>query len=195
MHPKAINNSRNLSNLLGRIVTMVCACIATLLCTGCVHGRSIQYPPFPDQTKRIEDPSKARVYLIRAPGGMNAQAGFNFYGTGPAATGPKVDPKQWLPAIPQFGIYPQNPTPDSPWRMIGQVAAGSYLCWEEPPHVLTLPTYQHKTNGIVQLNLEAGHVYYLRATIPDWPARAHVDIMDEEEAHELLKKCRPPSDY
>src|SRR4051794_40410400 len=26
---------------------------------------SLQYPAFPDQTKRVEDPAKARIYLIR----------------------------------------------------------------------------------------------------------------------------------
>jgi len=170
-------------------------CAAALLCTGCA-GRTTQYPLFPDQAKRIEDPAKARVYLIRPPGGMNANARFLFYGTGPAATGPKVDPREWLPVEPLLGMYPQNPSPESPWRMIGEVASGTYLCWEEPPRILLLPTYQNKTNGVTSLNLAAGNVYYLRATMPGfWHIRSDVDIIPEEEGQALLKKCRPPAGY
>jgi hypothetical protein len=170
------------------------ACIAGLLLAGCAS--TIQYPPFPDQAKRIEDPAKARIYLVRPPGGMNPNAKFMFYGTGPAATGPKVDPRQWQPAVPLLGIYPKNPTPESRWRMIGEVASGTYLCWEEPPRALLLPAYQNKTNGVTSLNLTAGNVYFLRATIPGfWNARSQLDIISEEEGQTLLKKCRPPKGY
>jgi hypothetical protein len=147
----------------------------------------MQYPPFPDQAKRIEDPAKARVYLIRAPGGVNAQTRFVFYGTGPAAVGPKVDPREWLSPVPLFGIYPENPTPDSPWRMIGEVASGAYICWEEPPRVLEL-----RDTGPV--NLTAGNVYYLRVKIPAFSV-LKIDQVNEEEGQALLKKSRPPDGY
>lgn len=177
-------------------IALLCFAFAVvLLMAGCA-GTTMQYPPFPDQTKRVEDPTKVRVYLIRPPGGMNAQAEYFFYGTGPAATGPKVDPRQWRPAVPQIGIYPKNPTPDSPWRLIGEVASGAYLCWEEPPHVLTVPFHEGKTYSITNLNLVAGNVYYLRATSPGfWGPTANMEIMNEEEGQALLKQCRPPDDY
>src|SRR5579864_6502092 len=38
-------------------------CVFTLLVTGCASTR--QMVPFPDQAKRIEDPSKGRVYVMR----------------------------------------------------------------------------------------------------------------------------------
>jgi hypothetical protein len=161
-------------------------CAAALLCTGCA-GRTTQYPLFPDQAKRIEDPAKARVYLIRPPGGMNANARFLFYGAGPAATGPKVDPREWLPVEPLLGMYPQNPSPESPWRMIGEVASGTYLCWEEPPRVLEL-----RDTG--PINLTAGNVYYLRVRTPAFSA-FKLDFINEEEGQALLKKCRPPAGY
>ena len=168
--------------------------VAGMLMAGCA-GKTIQYPPFPDQAKKVEDPTKARVYLIRT-GGMNGQTRFIFYGTGPAATGPKVAPGQWVPAVPQFGLYPQNPTPESPWRMIGEVSSGAYLCWEEPPRVLKVPLQEGKSYGITNLNLMAGNVYYLDATTPGfWGPTANVQIMSDEEGQALLKHCRPPDGY
>jgi hypothetical protein len=164
----------------------LCTGMAVLLLTGCA-GTSIQYPPFPDQTKTVEDPAKARVYLIRPPGAINNHAKFVFYGTGPAATGPKVDPLQWLQPFPLFGIYPQNPTPDSPWRIIGEIAAGSYICWEEPPRVLEL-----RDTG--SINLTAGNVFYLRVRTPAF-STLKLDVINEEEGQALLKKCQPPGGY
>lgn len=173
-------------------VLLFCAAAAVLLLAGCA-GRTIQYPAFPDQTKRIEDPSKARVYLIRPPGGGGTLL---LYGAGFAAVGPRVDPRPWAPPelgypapAPQvFGFYPQNPAPDTPWRTIGELASGSYMCWEQPPEVLTLPRNP--------LNLLAGNVYYLRVTTPGaWVPRLQVDLISEEEGQALLKKCKPPAGY
>jgi len=164
----------------------LCGGLAALLLAGCA-GTSIQYPPFPDQTKRIEDPAKARIYLVRPPGGINAQGRFIFYGIGPAATGPRVDPRQWLPAAPIFGVYPENPAPDSPWRTIGEIVAGSYLCWEEPPRVLKL-----RDTG--PINLTAGNVYYLRIRSPAFAA-LKLEVISDEEGQALLKECRPPGGY
>jgi hypothetical protein len=167
-----------------------------LLGAGCANRSTIQYPPFADQAKTIEDPTKARIYFIRPSGGMNSRAKFIFYGTGPAATGPKVDPREWQTAVPILGIYPKNPTLESPWRMIGEVDSGTYLCWEEPPRILQLPAYQNKTNSVTSLNLMAGNVYFIRASGPGfWNPRSRMDIISEDEGRMLLKKCSPPKGY
>jgi hypothetical protein len=160
--------------------------IAMLLLAGCA-GTSIQYPIFPDQSKRIEDPAKARVYVIRPKGGMNTRTRFVFYGTGPAATGPKIEPRAWLSPVPLLGIFPENPTPDSPWRIIGEVASASYICWEEPPRVLELGDSK-------PVNLMAGNVYYLRVRAPAF-SPLKLDFINEEEGEALLKKCAPPGGY
>jgi hypothetical protein len=175
-----------MTNSHRQILRALCTGLAALLLAGCA-ATSIQYPPFPDQTKKVEDPTKARIYAIRPPGGMNAKERFKFWGAGPAATGPKVDPREWIPAVPQLGIYPPNPSPDSPWRMIGEIAAGSYICWEEPPDVLTM-----RNNA--PMNLLAGNVYYLRVTMPAL-GNARAEPIDEKEGQALLKKSRPPAGY
>jgi hypothetical protein len=118
---------------------------------------------------------------------MNAQTRLVFYGTGPVATGPKVDPREWLPPAPLFGIFPENPTPDSPWRLIGEVASGAYICWEEPPRVLEL-----RDTG--PIHLTAGNVYYLRVKTPAFSA-LKLDVINDEEGQALLKECRPPGGY
>jgi hypothetical protein len=38
-------------------------CISVLLLAGCASTR--QFVPLPDQTKKVEDPSKGRIYVIR----------------------------------------------------------------------------------------------------------------------------------
>jgi hypothetical protein len=165
--------------------------------SGCVNGPTRQYPKFPDQTKRVADPSMARVYLIRPKKGLNQQVPVNFYGNDSAAIGPRVDPvRESRPVIPQLGLFAQNPRANSRWRMIGQVAAGSYLCWEEPPHVFALQGIQGKTNSLFSLNLTAGNVYYLCASTPGfWMPRSVIESISEEEGLALLKESKPPDDY
>jgi hypothetical protein len=170
--------------------------ITALMCAGCVHRPTIQYPPFPDQTKRVEDPSKARVYLIRPEGGMNSGVDFLFYGIDPAATGPRFDPQQKFIFITPGRIHPMNPNPNSRWRLIGKVGTGSFLCWEEAPHVLTLEKVAGNTNNSFTLDLAAGKTYYLHASIPGFfKPTPHLEPLIEEEGQALLAKCQPPNDY
>lgn len=89
-----------------------------------------------------------------------------------------------------------NPDPNSRWRLIGQVGTGSYLCWEEPPHVLTLEKTRGKTNTVFNLDLTAGNVFYLRASIPGFlKPTPTLESITEEEGQMLLQKCLPPNDY
>jgi hypothetical protein len=46
-----------------KILTNLAITIAAIIMTGCVGTR--QYVPLPDQTKTLEDPAKARIYVMR----------------------------------------------------------------------------------------------------------------------------------
>ena len=178
------------------VQAFICLAITALMCAGCVHHPTIQYPPFPDQSKRMEDPAKARIYLIRPESAMNPGVDFLFYGIDPAATGPRFDPHQKFIFVTPTLIHPENPNPKSPWRLIGQVGSGGYLCWEESPHQLTLQKTRGKTNSVFNLDLTAGNVYYLRASIPGWlTPRPTLESITEEQGQMLLKNCQPPDDY
>jgi hypothetical protein len=170
--------------------------VTVLMCSGCVHHPTIQYPPFPDQTKRVEDPAKARIYLIRPKGGRNPEVDFLFYGIDPAATGPRFDPHQKFIFVSPTRIHPMNPNPNIPWRLIGKVSPGDYLCWEETPHVFTLTKTPSNTNDVFTLDLTAGNVFYVRASMPGFLAPTPtLEPLTEEEGQELLKTCQPPDDY
>jgi hypothetical protein len=67
---------------------LLAGCVAAVLFTGCASTR--QYVGMPDQNQRVEDPTKARIYVIRpaAVGGaikMNVSDGGQPIG----ATGPR----------------------------------------------------------------------------------------------------------
>lgn len=167
-----------------------------LLFSGC-SSLTIQYPPFPDQTIRIEDPSKARVYFIRPENAWNANVRFQVYGSDPAATGPRPNlSKQPIVVRPTLGIFLKNPDPDTPYRLFGTIGNGGYLCWEEPPQRFTFYRVQGETNSAASIDLEAGNVYYFRGSMPGfWRPKPTIEIITEEEGQALLKKCLPPDDY
>ena len=151
-------------------------CLAPLLLVGC--ATTLQYPPFPDQAKRVEDPTKARIYLIRKEKVVGSAAGLQFFGSEPEAVGPLV------------GGH-------SKMRLIGEVGPGSYLCWEESPRSFKYAKIQNDPNSVDTMNLEAGNVYYLRAYLHSgWTqVTARIKEIDEKEGQELLKHCQPPNDY
>ena len=150
------------------------AALGVLLLAGCAS--TIQYPPFPDQTKKVEDPTKARIYLIRKEKVWGAGNKFLFYGNGPAAVGPLTD--------------------RSDLRLIGELGPGSYLCWEEPPHPFRFHRVGGDSRSVFTIDLVAGNVYYLRAHIGGLMGdRAMVDVLDEKEGQVLLKRCQPPKNY
>ena len=172
-----------------RLLPLLACAIAPLLLSGCIHLETIQYPRFPDQTKRIEDPAKARVYLIR-PRQVGAQdAKILFYGSAHAATGPRIEP--------QYGMFPSNPGTGTPRRLVGELGPGSYLCWEDEPHEFNFLRIEGDPKSRYTLNLVAGNVYYLRATIHTGFLRSQIefDPITEEEGQALLKKCDPPDAY
>jgi hypothetical protein len=160
------------------------ACAAALLLAGC--ATTLQYPPFPDQAKRVEDPAKARVYLIRPPGSVMGDAPLVFYGNDWGATGPVFDPT----------LYSSH-YDTARAREVGEVGPASYICWETPPHEFRIQRIEGHTNSVYSTNLIAGNVYYLRATAHfSWTRPTSiVEMIPENEGLLLLKKCQPPNSY
>jgi hypothetical protein len=158
--------------------------MAALLFTSCAAPKflsspTIQYPPFPDQAKKVEDPAKARVYLMRKEKFMSAGVGIQFFGShSEAAVGPVVN------------SYAQM-------RLIGEIGPASYICWEETPRPFTFQKISDDTNSVTTLNLTAGNVYYLRAYIHNGLAKftTRVDVLNEKDGQSMLKNLRPPDDY
>ena len=184
-----------IKRMLRRGTFLVMVCVSAFVLSGCVHVPSLQYPPFPDQSKKVEDPAKARIYLIRPAHELNSQVQFLFFGTTPSSTGPSINPEPQI-AEPLLGMFPKNPTVKTQWRLIGKLGPGSYLCWEELPHQFSLPHTKGGTNKPSFIDLTPGNVYYLRASIPGlWQTRSAVEIINEEEGQKLLKECQPPDDY
>jgi len=171
--------------------------LTLLLAAGCVTSPTLQYPPFPDQTKRIEDPAKARVYVMR--GGVNVFGGTGpvvVYGTDWAATGPVFDPSQKV-VVPLMGVFPDNYRKSNERRRIGEVGAYSYICWETPPQLLSFQRVEGDTNTTYSVDMKAGNVYFLRASRrPGWVAnKLIIEEIPEPEALSLLKDCKPPNSY
>jgi hypothetical protein len=175
---------------------LVMICLSAFVLSGCVHIPTLQYPPFPDQSKKVEDPAKARIYLVRPAHDVNSQVEFLFFGTTSSSTGPRLNPGPQEFAVPLLGIFPKNPAPETPWRLIGKVGPGSYLCWEELPRRFSLPPIKGETNNLSFIDLMPGNVYYLRASTPGfWQPKSMIEIINEEDGQKLLSQCQPPDDY
>jgi hypothetical protein len=174
---------------LGILLLVISA--TALLLSGCAS--TLQYPPFPDQAKRIEDPAKARVYLMRPGKIWLAGVPLVFYGTDLEATGPVFDPSGKI-IIPLFGMFPDNYSKNVRLRRIGEVGPGSYICWETPPHTFSLERVEGDTNSICSMDLQAGNVYYLRGSVHmGWvKSKSIVEILSEDKGQSILKNCKPP---
>ncbi len=152
---------------------LLCAAIGMLFLGGCAS--TLQFPPFPDQTKKVEDPGKARIYVIRKEKVFGAGEQFPIYGPDSTASGPRVS---------KGGS-----------RLIGKVGPGSYICWEELPGAYPLQRVSRDPASVCTLDLVAGNVYYLRVH-ENWSGlKAVLDILDDKEGQRLLKKCEPPDAY
>jgi len=148
--------------------------VILLALSGCAS--TIQYPPFPDQTKRIEDPNKARIYLIRPPAVGGQGVAIRYYENTPEAIGPRIARSS---------------------RMVGELGPGSYLCWEAHPGERSIQTVEGETNSINSFKLQAGEVYFFKISIrPGWTtARNVIEPIDEAKGRSILRKCNPPADY
>jgi len=142
-----------------------------LLMTGCAS--TSQSTDIPDQTRQIQDPAKARIYLMR---------GTKFWGNGDAIQLALVDKHA---EARQVGY-----TPD----LLGELGPGHYLCVENLPGIVVITTVQANPDTDVTLKLVAGHVYYVRLSVGagfDGPT-AVLKTVSEEEGRSLLKHCKPP---
>jgi hypothetical protein len=179
---------------LKRRVPLFFAASAVLLLAGCAS--TYQYPPFPDQSKKIEDPAKARIYVIRSSAVLGGAEPVIFYGADWAATGPVFDPHYNFP-LPEFGLTAGNVSKDAHLRRIGEIGPKSFICWEAPPHEFRIERVEGDTNSIYTLDLKAGSIYYLRASTKMGLTRdkSVIEKISEEEALRLLKDCNPPKGY
>jgi hypothetical protein len=173
---------RTIGNLKRQILNSGIGVIILLL-TGC--AQTIQYPHFPDQAKKVEDPAKARIYLMRPGKMLFGGDPLIFYGNDWEATGPVFDPTI-------FGNYSTAHS-----RQLGELGPGGYICWETPPHPLRMEGVEGHTNSIFTIHLEAGNVYYLRASSRPGLTRlkSAVELVPEKQGLALLKGCKPPNGY
>lgn len=174
-------------------VLLLCIAAGALLLAGCVT--TCQYPPFPDQSKRVEDPTKARIYVVRSSAVLGGGEPVIFSGTDSAATGPVYDPHYNFP-FPQFGLTAGN-YKDLRLRRIGELGPKSYLCFEIPPRPFSIERIEGDTNSVYTLDLKAGNVYYLRAStrmgfVHD---KSVIEKISDEEGLRILKECKPPQSY
>lgn len=149
-------------------------CIGCLVFTGC--ETAYQYPRFPDQSKRVEDPTKARMYVIR-PAKFWGAGGTIRYGSNRSE-----------------GVGPRMP---GGLRMVGELGAGSYLCWEEAPGISRILAVEDEPESAFEINASADTVHYIRADVHSgwWRNRVVLKQITSAEGVALLKDCRPPRAY
>ena len=171
-------------------------CIAVLLLAGCATTTTLQYPPFPDQAKQIQDPAKARIYVMRGPSVLGNAESSIIYGFDWTATGPAYDPSRKF-IIPLFGIVEDNYDKNKEVRRIGELGTHSYICWETPPHVMEFQRVEGDTNSTYKIDVQAGKVYYLSAHMrAGWlKDKTVLEELPEDEGLKLLKECKPPNSY
>jgi|SRR5215469_16558227 len=186
---------RTVQWLVNKRLLLICGAAGALLSGGC--ATTYQYPPFPDQSKRLEDPTKARIYVIRSSAVLGGGEPVIFYGTDWAATGPIYDPHYNFPMVPEFGLSAGNINKNVQLRRIGEIGPKSYICWETTPHLFPIERVEGDTNSLYTLDLKPGGVYYLRAsTRMGWTRDKFViEEISEKEALSLLKNCKPPKGY
>ena len=132
-------------------------CLALML-TGCAATR--QFVPLPDQPKKVEDPSKGRIYVMRPASAFWEQAGMNISDSG---------------------------------RYVGETGPRGFICWERAPGA-TIITGKAEGISQVPLTVEAGGVYYLFQHLrAGWlEARNEMELLDEAQGREVLRRCHPP---
>lgn len=155
-------------------------CLSALMLGGCeapkfMRAPTYQYPPLPDQTKTVEDPTKARIYLMRKEKVFGAGVGVQFYATAPDTMGPDMEGS-------------------SKYHLVGEVGPDSFICWEEAPQPFGLELSSGDIKSFQKIDLQAGHVYYLQAYLHTGWVRTipRIRILTEKEGQEMLKGCRPP---
>jgi|SoiMethySBSTD1v2_1073268.scaffolds.fasta_scaffold1706237_2 hypothetical protein len=126
---------------------------------------SYQKVPVPSQAVEVSSPSVSRVYVMRLP-----QA------------------KGLFRAL--------RVTEDQ--HEIGQIGSESYICWErEPGRSLVVVTYEGTAlakddrESMIDVQAEAGQVYYYGITVDEAWNKAVVRMLDREEARKILHDLDP----
>lgn len=144
---------------------LLAICAVSLLVSGCAAWQCV---PFPNQAQRIDDHSKARIYVILDGSAL-----------------PPPDPD--APNIP----VAMNVSDDG--QFIGALGRGGLLCWERPPGE-TIITCTAVGASSLTLNVEPDNVYYVFQHLIEgnFGVRNQLVLEDEYSAQELLKYCHAP---
>jgi len=147
-------------------------CSVAAMVAGCAH--TTQFASMPDQSKAVENPAKARIYLVRTAKVFGDGVGIQFYMTGSGSV----------------GAFGENSS-----RFVGEIGPGHYLCWEVTPGIIKLNLVQGDPKSAVELKVDAGQTWYLRAYIRAGliAPKAAIDVVPEAEGKALLKRCKPPN--
>lgn len=78
-------------------------------------------------------------------------------------------------------------------RLIGSTGPGGYLCWERNAGDAVI-SCQTESKSEIKLEVRSGTVYYIlqRIRMGVGIARNRLEIVGNEEAQNILKKCHPP---
>jgi hypothetical protein len=78
---------------------------------------------------------------------------------------------------------------------VGNTGSKSYLCWERPQGDAIISGKEENTST-VSLWVKSNSVYYVfqHLRMGWWAARNEMEVISEEKALPLLKKCEPPKE-
>jgi len=127
---------------------------------------SHQSVPIPNLSAKLDDPAKARIYVLYPPTGY-----INEY----------------------FIDSGQEITISDGDKFIGWSEPHGFLCWERPPGRASIML---RSNTFSQLDLEvkAGEVYYVvtRMTMELWKNRYDLELVNETTGSYELSRCSSP---
>ncbi len=133
------------------------ACLAVAACT----GPSSQFVPMPSQDVEVSSPAVSRIYVMRMP--------------------------QVKGTFRDLRVKENE-------RDIGSIGSQSYVCWERPPgRSLVVVTYEgtmfekDDRESMIDVQAEAGHAYYYGITVDDAWKKAVVQLLEKDEALQILK--------
>jgi hypothetical protein len=97
------------------------------------------------------------------------------------------------PKLTGLGIFSDITDDGQP---VGCTARQGFLCWERVPGSATIAAKTDNTNSLT-LDVQAGEVYYILQTLHfGWIETDNtLELIDEQKAKDVLKKCKPPFDY
>ncbi len=150
--------------LSARIAAAGLALIGATGLTACAAS-SYQKVPVPSQSVEVSSPSVSRIYVIRLP---QAKGLFR-------ALRVKEDEHE-----------------------IGQIGSDKYICWErDPGRSLVVVTYEGTAlakddrESMIDVQAEAGQVYYYGISVDQAWNKAVVVILDREDARKILHDLDP----